>query len=249
MSEEPSSDDFINDDYIAHIKDLNKALESKDASEVNRLVGEMTALRESSLFQELGKLTRDIHESINAFSEDDRMAELAENEIPAATERLNFIVEKTNEAAHKTMTGAEEAMAVVSDFTNHASTMKKRWEQFRNRELSKEEFITLSDDIDEFMTSIPSETAKINQSMTEIMLAQDYQDLTGQMIKQVITMVTEVEEKLVRLVAISGAKLKEAEDLPKDGTKAHGPQLPSASKEDVATNQDDVDDLLASLGF
>ena len=241
--------DFLNDDYLDRLQALNSAVENKETSEVNRLVGELTTLRESSLFQELGKLTREIHESINSFSEDDRVAELAEHEIPDATERLNFIVEKTNDAAHKTMNGAEETMAVVSDFSDHAGVIKNRWDQFRNRELSKEEFVSLSDDIDEFMTSIPGETAKINQSMTEVMLAQDYQDLTGQMIKQVISMVKEVEEKLVRLVAISGASLKDSSDQPKDGTKAHGPQLPTANKEDVATNQDDVDDLLASLGF
>lgn len=85
--------------------------------------------------------------------------------------------------------------------------------------------------------------------MTEIMLAQDYQDITGQMIKQVTAMVKEIEEKLVRLVAISGTKLKEPDDLPKDGTLAHGPQLPNSDDKDIANNQDDVDDLLASLGF
>lgn len=249
MSTDSSNGDFLNDDYIQRLQQLNAAINTKDTNEVNRLVGELTTLRESSLFQELGKLTREIHESINSFSDDDRVAELAENEIPDATERLNFIVEKTNDAAHKTMNGAEEAVEVVDNFSEHAQQIKTRWDQFRNRELSKEEFVILSDEIDEFMTSIPVETSKINQSMTEIMLAQDYQDLTGQMIKQVITMVKEVEEKLVRLVAISGAKLKDSGDQPKDGTKAHGPQLPTANKEEVATSQDDVDDLLASLGF
>jgi len=249
MSLDASTGDFLNEDYLDRLQGLNKAIADKNTNEVNRLVGELTTLRESSLFQELGKLTREIHESINSFSDDDRVAELAEHEIPDATERLNFIVEKTNEAAHKTMNGAEETMEVVGDFSDHAKLIKNRWDQFRNRELSKDEFVALSDDIDEFMISIPVETSKINTSMTDIMLAQDYQDLTGQMIKQVITMVKEVEEKLVRLVAISGASLKDSKDQPKDGSKAHGPQLPSASKEDVATNQDDVDDLLASLGF
>ncbi len=249
MSADANNGDFLNDEYLERLQGLNVAIEKKDANEVNRLVGELTTLRESALFQELGKLTREIHESINSFSEDDRVAELAEHDIPDATERLNFIVEKTNEAAHKTMNGAEETMEVVGNFSDHAKMIKNRWDQFRNRELSKEEFVALSDDIDEFMVSIPNETAKISQSMTEIMLAQDYQDLTGQMIKQVITMVKEVEEKLVRLVAISGATLKDKSDQPKDGTKAHGPQLPTANRDEVATNQDDVDDLLASLGF
>lgn len=241
--------DFLNDEYLSRLQRLNGAVESKDTDEVNRLVGELTTLRESSLFQELGKLTREIHESINTFSQDDRVAELAELEIPDAKERLNYIVEKTNEAAHKTMNGAEDTMSVVGNFSDHAKMIKSRWDQFRNRELSKEEFVSLSEDIDHFMVTIPEETQKINQSMTEIMLAQDYQDLTGQMIKQVITMVKEVEEKLVRLVAISGATLKDPEDRPKDGTLAHGPQLPNSDDKDIANNQDDVDDLLASLGF
>ena len=249
MSSDSIDGEFLSEDYLERLQGLIKATEDKDANEVNRLVGELTTLRESSLFQELGKLTREIHESINSFSDDERVVELAEHDIPDATERLNFIVEKTNDAAHKTMTGAEETMEVVGQFSDHAKTIRSSWDQFRNSELSKEEFVTLSDDIDAFMVSIPIQTTKINTSMTNIMLAQDYQDITGQMIKQVITMVKEVEEKLVRLVAISGATLKDTSDEPKDGTKAHGPQLPTASKEDVATNQDDVDDLLASLGF
>lgn len=81
------------------------------------------------------------------------------------------------------------------------------------------------------------------------MMAQDYQDLTGQIIKQVITMVQEVEEKLVRLVAISGATLKEKGDTQGQASMAHGPQLPTADKSEVATNRDEVDDLPASPGF
>ena len=248
-SQDGNDSEFLNDNYVERLKSLSEAVDQKDSDEVNRLVGELTTLRESSLFQELGKLTREIHDSINSFSNDERVAEIAQNEIPDATERLNFIVEKTNDAAHRTMTGAEDTISVVGDFSDHAKMIKNRWDQFRNRELSKDEFLTLSEDIDQFMVSIPEETKKINDSMTAIMLAQDYQDLTGQMIKQVITMVKEIEEKLVRLVAISGAKLKDSDDQPKDGTMAHGPQLPTANKDEVATNQDDVDDLLASLGF
>lgn len=245
-----SEDDFYkNDAYLNRLQDLTKAINENDSNQINCLIEELTTLRETSLFQDLGKLTREIHESINAFSDDKRIAELAENEIPNATERLNFIVTKTNDAAHKTMTGAENTMEVVNDFSGHAEEIKNRWEQFRNSQLSKQEFVALSEDIDLFMSSIPDQTQKINQHMTNIMLAQDYQDITGQMIKQIITMVTEVEEKLVRLVSISGSNLKKEENLPTDGSKAHGPQLSTASEKDVAHGQDDVDDLLASLGF
>jgi chemotaxis protein CheZ len=245
------SPEYLNDEYVNRMNELGEALKQGENETANRLIGELTTLRESSLFQELGKITREIHESINSFRDDQRVVELTQEEIPDAKERLNYIVTKTEQAAHRTMTGAEAAMDVIDEFNQSASTIQQRWRQFRTSKLSKSDFLALSDDIDAFLSSIQPESDKVRSKMTDIMMAQDYQDLTGQMIKQVVSMVQEVEEKLVRLVAISGAKLAEPGEGDKhsDGTMAHGPQLPTADKAEVATNQDEVDDLLASLGF
>lgn len=240
---------YLTDEYVERLNELGTALKAGNDEEANRLIGELTTLRESALFLELGKLTREIHESINEFSDDDRVVELAEEEIPDAKERLNFIITKTEEAAHKTMTAAESAMDVIDNFAVEANSMQQRWSQFRNRELSKSDFLTLSEDLDRFFGRISEESNKVKSQMTDIMMAQDYQDLTGQMIKQVITMVQEVEEKLVGLVAISGANLAPKTKEKSDGSLPHGPQLPTADKAEVATDQGDVDDLLASLGF
>ncbi len=240
---------YLTEEYLARLNELGNALNQNNNDAANRLIGELTTLRESSLFQELGKITREIHDSINAFSDDQRVVELTEEEIPDAKERLNYIVTKTEQAAHRTMTGAEAAMEVIDEFNESATEIQQRWKEFRTSKLSKSDFLTLSDDIDSFLSSIRPESDKVRAKMTDIMMAQDYQDLTGQMIKQVISMVQEVEEKLVRLVAISGAKLSTSEQKHVDGSMAHGPQLPNANKAEVATSQDEVDDLLASLGF
>lgn len=240
---------YLTDEYVHRLDDLGNALKSGDDERANQLIGELTTLRESLLFQELGKLTREIHESINAFSHDQRVVELTEEDIPDAKERLSFIMTKTDEAAHKTMEGAEAVIDVVDNFNNAASSINERWSKFRNSELTKAEFLALSDDMDRFFSSVNEESDKVKSRMTDIMMAQDYQDLTGQMIKQVITMVQEVEEKLVRLVAISGATLGEKKESKKKGHEAEGPQLPTADKEEVASTQNEVDDLLASLGF
>lgn len=240
---------YLTEEYMERLNELGEALKQGDDEEANRLIGELTTLRESALFLELGKLTREIHESINEFTDDERVVELAQDEIPDAKERLNYIITKTEEAAHKTMTAAESAMDVVDSFVQQANDIQGRWSQFRNREMSKEDFLQLSEDLDRFFGSINDESNKVKSQMTDIMMAQDYQDLTGQMIKQVITMVQEVEEKLVRLVAISGANLAPKVKKSEDGSQAHGPQLPTADKNEVATSQGDVDDLLASLGF
>ncbi len=251
MENEVSSEEgsYLNEGYISRLKILSEVLESGDEKRIDELVGELTTLRESALYQELGKLTREIHDSINSFGNDERIAELATEAIPDAKERLNFIVTKTDDAAHKTMEEAESTMSLVDDIRGRANILNGRWKQFRNRELSKQEFISLNEDVGIFLESFDSESSLINSKMTDIMLAQDYQDITGQMIKQVVTMVQEVEEKLVRLVTISGAWCQEETPEVISGEIAEGPQLPTADSEIVATSQSDVDDLLASLGF
>jgi len=240
---------YLTEGYINRLDELAAAIKEGDHDKIDSLTGELTSLRESSLFQELGKLTREIHESINAFSDDPRVAELASEDIPDAKERLQFIVTKTDEAAHRTMTNAEEAIDIVNNVNSEAAEVRERWSQFKNKEMSKVDFLVLSNDIEKLLSSVDAENSKVKDKMNDIMMAQDYQDLTGQMIKQVTTMVQEIEGKLVKLVAITGAKITEGNSEVKDGTIAHGPQLASANKEDVATNQDEVDDLLASLGF
>jgi chemotaxis protein CheZ len=251
---EISQTSYLTEAYMKRLQLLTVAFESRDEAQISEMVGELTTLRESSLYQELGMLTREIHDAMSTFGNDDRIAQLATEDIPDAKERLNFIVTKTDEAAHRTMTAAEETMEVMDSFSGKADAIRERWAQFRNRELSKDDFIQLSNEITQFFDSVEPESATVNSKMTEIMLAQDYQDITGQMIKQVVVMVKEVEEKLVRLVAISGlgdVSLTKKEVISKssDGEKAEGPQLPTADKEVVASSQGDVDDLLASLGF
>ena len=240
--------------YITRLQSLDVAIKSNDEEAICHIVGDLTTLRESSLYQELGMLTREIHDSITSFGNDERIAQLANEDIPDSKERLNFIVTKTDEAAHRTMAAAEEAMAVMNGLSVDAVTVLNRWSQFRNRELSKDEFTSLSDQITQFFESVVVQSSTVNKQMTDIMLAQDYQDITGQMIQQVVTMVKEVEEKLVRLVAITGLAdappaSKKEESKAVNGEIAVGPQLPNVDKKIVVSSQSDVDDLLASLGF
>ncbi len=248
-TENSQESSYLTDEFLNRLKALSEALESGNSGIIHGLIDEMTTLRESTLYQELGKITREIHESINAFSNDEKVAKLATESIPDAKERLNFIVTKTDEAAHKTMEGAEATMVLSDGLSDTAGSFRKRWEKFRNRQLSKEEFINLNDEIDQFFDAIDDNSRKINSKMTDIMLAQDYQDITGQMIKQVINMVQEIEDKMVRLVTISGARSAPIPEEIVDGEIAEGPQLPTADKNKVATSQGDVDDILASLGF
>ena len=237
------------DEYLARLEQLTEALNGGDTERVDTLLTELALLRESELFHELGKLTREIHNSITGFSMDQRIVELAQAEIPDAQERLHYVVEQTENAAHRTMSDVDNALEVVEQLKQNAEAINQSWATFRNGTLSRTEFLELSDDLDGFLAGISQQSDQIRTQLTDIMMAQDYQDLTGQMIKQVVTLVQEIEEKLVRLVAISGAKLAEKSEQSETSEKAVGPQLASADGSKVVKTQNDVDDLLANLGF
>ncbi len=104
----------------------------------------------------------------------------------------------------------------------------------------------MSTDIGDFLALSSGHSKKLHDSLTEILMAQSYQDLTGQIIRRVIGLVRDVEEKLVRLVAISGASRKPVE---KKAVELEGPAVPNIEQGDMIDNQNDVDDLLSSLGF
>ena len=241
---------YLTDEYLGRLKELTEAIESRDEDKIESIIGELTSLRESALYRELGMLTREIHDAIRDIGKDERLVELAKEEIPDAKQRLNFILTKTDESAHLTLSEVEQGMDVIGNLKRQAGDIQDRWKQFRARKLSKQEFIQLNADLEVFLESMKPQSELVNANMTAIMMAQEYQDITGQMIKQVITMVQEIEEKLVRLVSISGDLMNKHPDSEKvSACTPVGPQLPNADQNEVATSQGDVDDLLASLGF
>ena len=118
-----------------------------------------------------------------------------------------------------------------------------------NEELSKE--------LDRFLLDVSGDSKSLNSSLSDVLMAQDFQDLTGQIIRRVITLVQDVEEGLVDLIRISSGgiastrpdKDKEEKQEGERDIKAEGPQVPGQKTSDYVQGQDDVDDLLSSLGF
>ncbi len=90
---------------------------------------------------------------------------------------------------------------------------------------------------------------QVHHNLSEMMLAQGFQDLTGQVIRQVISLVEEVEDSLVQLVKVAGKPQQSSDKKEIDPIKAEGPQINAQDNPNVVNNQDDVDDLLSSLGF
>lgn len=242
---------------LAVAKNLIEQLESGDDSDLEKILDEISAFRENDLFQELGKLTRELHDSIRNFELDDRFNDIAETEIPDAKERLEYVLTMTEQSADKTLTAVENSQPKVDSLTTDINDLEQRWSKFKKKELSADEFRELAADMSDFFEKSKQTTSELNSDLNTVLMAQDFQDLTGQIIRRVITLVEDVESNLVNLIRLQGdsasstAEVKEKEKEKEKETvgKLEGPQVPGKEAEDVMTNQDDVDDLLASLGF
>lgn len=252
MAEENKAVD--NDDFAGYVRELNHCVENGDTEGADRILDQIAKLRETSLFQELGKLTREFHETLNTFRLDSRLASFAEEEFPNARERLRHVIEMTGKSADRSLTAAEQSMPLCDDIEVQAADLKSQWERFVARDLSADEFRELSGRIAQFFDSVGNDAGALRSNLTEVMMAQDFQDLTGQIIERVITLVDDMENSLVDLIRISGANLREqpaAEKKEEDILKGTGPVVPGVddAADNIVSGQDDVDDLLSSLGF
>ncbi len=219
-------------------------------------LGEMQNLRDQGLYQEVGRLTRALHSAITNFHID-HISGKDSSDMTEATDRLDYVVKMTDKAANKTLDLVEESLPVADALKNEASELKKEWERLIARDMTPDEFRSLYWRLDEYFKRLDEDANKLSTNMTEILMAQDFQDLTGQVINKVTGLVKEVEASLVDLVfmasqveTISGivTKGKEEESQADMNLKGHGPQI-NTEQADVMASQDDVDDLLSSLGF
>ncbi|NOZ52278.1 MAG: protein phosphatase CheZ [Gammaproteobacteria bacterium] len=237
------------EDMLSQAEEMLKALQKGNEEQVDQLLKTIADARESVLFQEVGKMTRQLHNTLNSFCEDSHIDRMAELEIPDARERLNYVITMTQEAADRTLNAVEETIPLAETISTRAGELREVWQRFKRRELSVDQFKDLSGSIEEFLVDIEKESSVMKSNLNEVLMAQGFQDLTGQIIKRVITLVGDVENNLVELIRITGHKLTPTVEEPKKDIEAEGPQIPGIGKSDVVTSQGDVDDLLSSLGF
>ncbi|PVV05583.1 MAG: chemotaxis protein CheZ [gamma proteobacterium symbiont of Ctena orbiculata] len=231
-------------------KSLVISLEAGDDAESERLIGNLTqAKKNDDLFQEVGRLTRELHEAINGFLLDARISDMTNVEIPDAKERLTYVITMTEQSANRTLTAVEHSIPLIEKIEQGSAELAEQWENLRSRLLNKEDFKELSSSLSSFLKSTQSDAGELHKNMSEVLMAQDFQDLTGQIIRKVITLVHDVEEKLVMLVRITGSKLEDPEQNKDQAEVLAGPAIPGLDQGEQVTNQDDVDDLLSSLGF
>ncbi|MBD8604323.1 protein phosphatase CheZ [Pseudomonas sp. CFBP 8771] len=245
-----------------HAVELVDSLEKGRFGDAVQLIHELNQTRDRGLYQEVGKLTRELHSAIVSFQIDPNIPQAEEvSQITDATERLSYVVRLTENAANRTMDLVEQSTPVLNTLSAEANALSADWQRFMRREVAADEFRELARRVDSFLTRSEQGNREVASHLNDIVLAQDYQDLTGQVIKRVTALVTEVESNLLKLVLMASQvdrfagiqhdheQLRAEKDQEKHPAKGEGPQIHADKREDVVSGQDDVDDLLSSLGF
>ncbi len=239
-----------NEQYLQQARDLVSSLESGDFEEAEKALGSLTRIHESEVYQELGKLTRELHSTLCGLDVDDRIEDLAHHEIPDAKQRLNYVIEMTDRAAHKTLGAVENAIPICEEIVTSTSHIRGKWRKFISRDMNADQFREMAREIGSYLDSSSERTSLLRESLNDILLAQDYQDLTGQTIRRVINLVQELEDSLISIIKLSSPERVRDEDKKERNKEGlQGPQIPGREDKDAMKSQDEVDDLLSSLGF
>lgn len=241
---------------LEQARELVQLLEMGEHDSANQLVQQLAVPGSSELFAEVGKLTRQLHDSLKNFQIDPSLNNLLEEDIPDAKKRLNYVIDMTEQAANRTMDAVESCLPIADQISSQLAKIEPQWQKLMHRQLQLNEFKSLCHSLDGFFQQANNDSNTLNSLLTDVLMAQDYQDLTGQILRRVIELVREVEESLIGLLTAFGQSnvmMQQSEAKPaKSKPKAHeaeGPIIDAAERDDVVSGQDDVDDLLSSLGF
>jgi chemotaxis protein CheZ len=204
--------------------------------------GEKTAATED-VFNKIGHMTRELHDALRELGLDKNLEKAAAS-IPDARDRLKYVAVMTEKAAERVLNATEAAQPVVNKIESDAQQLSAEWQMLFDKRLSVEQFKNLALKTQAYLQEIPNQTRQTNSHLMEIMMAQDFQDLTGQVIKKIMEVTQQMEQELVNLL-IENAPTAEKQE----SGLLNGPVINAAGRSDVVATQDQVDDLLGSLGF
>jgi chemotaxis protein CheZ len=190
------------------------------------------------VYQQIGSITRLVHDTLAQLGVMPKL-QIATDGLPDARSRLSYIATKTADAANKVLNSVDQAKSDHSEISKATREMARLIVADPVRAVASGAVLN-------FVRDVEDRTAAIDAHLTDIMMAQDFHDLTGQVVAKVLTLATDLEDSLVKLLV----SIVPAEERVKvDATALHGPVVNPHGRTDVVADQGEVDDLLASLGF
>lgn len=201
---------------------------------------------DKGMYERLGNIVRLLHDSLRELGYDRSLSNVA-TQITDAKGRLEYVATLTEQAANKVLNAIDEGMPHQDDLAQKAKNIGGRWDALYAGTLGIEEFKLLAGDSRAFATTVAEGAEAEKARLLDIMMAQDFQDITGQLIKKIVAITHTAERELAQLLRDNAPPelLAAAHAEPEQPVELmQGPSVPSA-----ALAQDDVDGLLDSLGF
>lgn len=201
---------------------------------------------QDKMFNSIGQMARQLHDTLRQLGYD-KMIEDTVNALPDAKDRLSYIANLTEQAACRVLNATDIAQPIQDELQRDSKKLAESWDRLYANQLSVAEFKALADETRDFLKiTVPAKVDGTNAQLMEIMMAQDFQDLTGQVIKKVITLAQGLEAQLMAVLidAIPGERRNEEMN-----SLLNGPVINAEGRADVVVSQEQVDDLLDSLGF
>lgn len=246
-----------------------ESLARNDVSQAAELIRQINQIRDETLYREVGRLTRGLHNALRDFNLD--IGRGVESEFQTelsgmsdARSRLNYVIRMTEDAANRTMDSVDASVPVLQGLIRESRGLSEEWAQQADAQADAQAR-GLANRTQQLLARVSGDGAGVTAHLNDILVAQGFQDLSGQVIERVITLVTEVETALVRLarlaanvemvagiVPAAAPDPREGERKPSADSNAwrgEGPQVRSGECDQVVSSQDDVDDLLSNLGF
>ena len=193
----------------------------------------------------IGHMTRALHENLRGLGLD-KLIEKAASDIPDARDRLSYVAKMSEQAAQRVLNATDAASPLQDKIAANAGTLSSSWQALLDSGTLEGPARELAERTVAGMAAAQADTAATRAYLMDIMMAQDFQDLTGQVISRVTTIAQNLEQQLVQmLVDFAPADVMRVFD----NSLLNGPQINPEGNQEVVANQGQVDDLLDSLGF
>jgi chemotaxis protein CheZ len=206
--------------------------------DIGMLAPAETLMVSPEVFHQIGSITRLLHDTLQQLGVMPKL-QVAADGLPDARSRLNYIATKTADAADKVLNSVDQAKIDHAHITEATRAMAAALVADPVKAVASGAVLNFVEDVEQ-------STARIDGHLTDIMMAQDFHDLTGQVVAKVVTLAGDLEDSLVKLL-VSVAPPEQREKV--DPSVLNGPVVNPEGRTDVVANQGEVDDLLASLGF
>ena len=193
----------------------------------------------------VGQITRTLHENLRELGFD-KVLQRATADIPDVRERLNYVARMTEQAAQRVLNATDAAIPMQERIDTGADEILTGWQATFKAPFSEAQYRDMATMTMQCLADMRNDTSATKQQLLDIMMAQDFQDLTGQVIRKVTDLAHNLEQQLVQLL-IDYAPAEVKRD--SGSGLLNGPQINPERKSDVVSDQSQVDDLLDSLGF